>query len=70
MSDRVIVTNRPVCDIHKYMEGDSTVPAMYDARTNDGRWANVCEAHFVSHTSGQLGTGHGQRLILASEAGK
>ena len=36
--------------------------ALYDARTNNGRWAFVCERHFERNCSG-LGVGKGQRLV-------
>lgn len=68
MSDSVRVTKLPSCDIHKYELGQDGVPASYDARTIRGQWANVCEEHFKSHTSQQLGTGYGQRLIVAEDA--
>ena len=38
--------------------------AHYDGRTASGAWANMCEFHFVNKGVG-LGTGKGQRLILA-----
>jgi hypothetical protein len=64
MSDKVYIPEPRTCDVCRYELGKPDVPAHYDARTNDGRWANVCEAHFRSHTPGRLGTGYGQRLIV------
>jgi hypothetical protein len=63
-----LVATIPNCDIHKYIDGIENVPAVYDAKTNDGRWASVCEDHFQSHTSGELGTGKGQRYITEAPA--
>ncbi len=40
----------------------STSEAKYDARTNFGPWANVCELCFALHTPGKLGVGYGQLL--------
>jgi len=40
------------------------VKADYDAKTNDGPWAYVCEAHFRTETEGRLGTGVGQKLTV------
>lgn len=59
--DSVKVKDIPECDIHKYEEGKSGVPAAYDGKTKFGPWANMCEDHFKSHGVG-LGTGRGQKL--------
>lgn len=64
MSDSVNVTKLPTCDVCKYDDGIDHVDAWYDARLLSGQWANVCEAHFRSHTNRRLGTGFGQRLIV------
>jgi len=61
-----IVATIPMCDIHKYEKQQNAVPAVYDARTNNGQWAFVCEECFITHTAGTLGVGHGQRLVLHS----
>jgi len=53
----------PACDLC----GDGTV-AVYDSRTLQGPWGYLCEAHWQSHGVGQLGTGHGQRLIVREPA--
>lgn len=53
---------RPSCDIHLY-EKNTTVAAHYDAKTKQGRWANLCQSCFEIHGMG-LGTGKGQRLIF------
>lgn len=64
MSDSVIVAKLPTCDICKYEDNVPDVEAMYDMRTRTGQWANVCEAHFRSHTNRRLGTGFGQRYFI------
>lgn len=50
------------CDVCRY---DHNVPdlveAIADARTSDGRWANVCSEHF-DHLQCGLGLGRGQIL--------
>jgi hypothetical protein len=63
MGDTAIVTALPDCQFPH----TEPVKAAYDARTNDGRWAYVCEEHFHTETSGQLGTGKGQTLYVAGE---
>lgn len=60
----VEVSKLPDCDVCKINAGKAT-PAAYDARTHFGQWGYLCEEHFGTHTSGKLGTGIGQRLILA-----
>ncbi len=60
MSDQVEVTELPKCDIC----GDT---AKYDGRTIHGPWANMCQTHFDVNGVG-LGTGKGQRLVLADVA--
>lgn len=64
MSASVIVSKLPTCDICKYEDGNDPVDAWYDMRTKTGQWANVCEAHFRSHTNRRLGTGFGQRFFI------
>jgi hypothetical protein len=64
MSDTVYIPEPKTCDVCEYELGKPDVQAHYDARTHDGRWANVCEAHFLSHTPGRLGTGQAQRLVV------
>lgn len=65
MSESVVVSVLPECDIHKHMLGESGVLAAYDGATTIGRWAFMCEEHFQVYGVG-LGTGRGQRLVLAS----
>ena len=60
------VLSLPDCDLHKYALNQPGIPAKYDARTNTGQWGYVCEQHFQSDTSGQLGTGYGQELIVGA----
>ena len=62
MSSEVLVYKLPACDVC----GD---PAVYDAKTKSGPWANLCEKDFKVHGLGKLGTGYGQRLVL-KEAGQ
>ena len=63
MSDTVTVAKLPPCDVCT----DGT-PADYDAKTNLGPWANLCDRHWRRLTGQRLGTGYGQRLVLrASE---
>jgi hypothetical protein len=57
MSNEVAVTELPQCDFC----GEQ---AEYDAKTNFGAWANVCQQDFDNYTSGQLGLGVGQRLVV------
>lgn len=53
------VLSLPQCDF-------CTKSGTYDARTFDGRWAFMCQAHFEEHGIG-LGLGKGQRLVLKVE---
>lgn len=39
--------------------------ALYDAKTTFGPWAYLCESHFGTHTTGRLGMGFGQKLVLS-----
>ena len=56
------VTKLPKCN---YCDSD----AEYDARTieNYAIWANFCGTHFETHSTGELGSGLGQKLILVNE---
>lgn len=66
MSDTTYVTTMPKCDFCK--QSGVTREAKYDFRTQWGPWANGCEIHYLNnraHT--ELGTGHGQRLVLGEE---
>lgn len=65
MSDVAYMTRLPACDVCLH-EHQVNVTAAYDAATILGRWAYVCEEHFLTHTYGQLGTGAGQRLVVGS----
>lgn len=61
MGTTAVVAVFPPCQFpHK-----EQTPAAYDAATHNGQWAYVCEDHFQSETRRQLGTGKGQKLILA-----
>jgi hypothetical protein len=61
MSEQVEMAEIPKCDLCK----DGTL-AEYDARLPGvgGSWGYVCGAHWAIEGPGQLGTGHGQRLVL------
>lgn len=63
----VYVTRIPDCDFCA-KEGKK-VPAVYDAATTFGAWANMCENHFMVHARYGLGLGKGQRLILRKNKG-
>jgi hypothetical protein len=56
------VKELPPCDLCKETGGNSA--ARYDAKTQFGPWAYMCEAHFKLDGIG-LGTGLGQRLVVA-----
>lgn len=64
MGDTAIVAVMPPCQFPH----EEQTPAAYDALTHNGQWAYVCEDHFQIQTSGLLGTGKGQKLILAGDA--
>jgi hypothetical protein len=65
MGSEVVMAEIPMCD---FCVGEDDViiplPAVVDARTRMGGWAYMCNAHWVAHADGMLGTGHGQRLVL------
>lgn len=63
MGKTAIVGSLPNCQL-PHVE---PVKADYDARTNNGQWAYVCEDHFQSDTVGRLGTGAGQKLVVIGE---
>lgn len=65
MGTQVTVTALPSCDF--CAQAGDTTPATYDARTVYGPWANMCERHWRIYTNRQLGTGHGQKLVLAEQ---
>lgn len=61
------VDKLPYCDLHK-AKGQFVV-ARYDAKTlpmslGRGSWGYLCEEHFQSSTSGKLGMGVGQELVV------
>lgn len=56
MFDKVVVSSLPTCTF-------CDKQANYDAKTNLGPWANMCNYHFKIYGIG-LGTGKGQRLEL------
>jgi len=62
---QVVVLSRPQCDVCR----DGT-EAHYDAKTFQGPWAFLCEAHFKTWTLGRLGMGVGQRLLTPEEVGR
>jgi hypothetical protein len=59
------VTTIPNCDLCKHFKG-TTTPAAYDGATRAGAWAYMCEEDFQTYGVG-LGTGRGQKLILAND---
>lgn len=58
MSTSVQVDQLPGCNF-------CNNPALYDAVTLFGPWANMCQLHFDIYGTG-LGTGRGQRLVVTS----
>lgn len=58
MSTTAVVDRIPKCAL-------CSNPAVYDAKTLAGPWGYLCGQHFRAHTTGELGTGKGQRLVLA-----
>lgn len=63
MSKVVAVASLPNCDLCELI--GVTSQAKYDGKTRGGPWANMCAACFQANGVG-LGTGMGQRLVLAS----
>lgn len=57
MSTQVEVSKLPKCDV-------CGGTAHYDAKTTQGAWGYLCEEHFATMGVG-LGTGRGQRLVVA-----
>jgi hypothetical protein len=57
--DEAVVSKYPQCDF-------CTQEAHYDGKTTQGPWAYMCDNCFKEHGVG-LGTGRGQRLVLAKE---
>jgi hypothetical protein len=60
VSAEVKVTTRPPCDL-------CGTPALYDARTSAGPWGFLCGPCWDRAGVGQLGTGHGQALVVEGE---
>jgi hypothetical protein len=67
VSDSVVVSVIPNCDICQVGPWPRTTPAVVDGKTQQGPWAYMCEQHHEQYGVG-LGTGRGQRLVLASES--
>ncbi len=40
-------------------------PAEYDAQTKMGPWAYMCDSDYKTHSTGRLGLGFGQKLVVA-----
>lgn len=61
------VARIPDCDLCP--KSAKPYPAVVDARTNNGQWAYMCDAHWRQYSPiyPQLGTGIGQRLILSGD---
>lgn len=55
-SYQAVVAVLPACDFCGWV-------ASYDAKTQKGPWANMCEDHFQANGVG-LGLGRGQRLVV------
>lgn len=62
MSESVRIAAIPDCD---FCKPDAITPAAVEGKTILGPWAYMCQRHFSAYGTG-LGTGKGQRLILAS----
>lgn len=60
MADKAYVALIPMCDFHPEHA------AVYDGKTIDGPWANMCEDAFRRYGVG-LGTGLGQRYIVGEK---
>lgn len=56
----VKVANLPTCNFCTNLAG-------YDAQTAFGPWAYLCTDHFFSFSTGRLGMGYGQKLILEED---
>ena len=59
-----IIDEPKYCDFCN--DGDAKVKAAYDAQTEMGSWAFMCEEHYKRYGVG-LGLGVGQRLIVKGE---
>ena len=65
MSDQVVVTNYPICDLCAQVGAENTAYA--DARIPGyGSWGYVCHQHFIDLKC-EVGTGKGQRLITKED---
>lgn len=73
MADEVIIAHPKACDycqmyadrmMETYKVYVEVKPALYDAKTKGGPWANMCAEHMLEEGLGKLGTGLGQRLIV------
>lgn len=62
-TDVTIIGPLPNCDFCLPRK----VPALYDAATKMGPWANLCQRHFEQYALG-LGLGRGQRLHTREES--
>lgn len=58
MSTTATIPYARTCDV-------CTKTAEYDAKTIHGPWANLCREHWELLTEQRLGTGYGQRLVVA-----
>lgn len=60
------VANFPDCDFCKVLGYQPVRAAKYDFRSYDGRWGFGCTSHWREYrASNKLGTGIGQKLVLA-----
>ena len=62
MATEVQVNELPDCQLH------DQCTAEYDMRMPGGRWAYICEDAYRGLGSPMLGTGRGQRLVVADPA--
>jgi len=60
LGNEVVVNTLPCCD---FCEEN----ARFDAKMNNGMWANLCLQHWMMNTDMQLGQGKGQNLVLPGE---
>lgn len=55
------------CNFCESEGAEEIKPAQYDAKTDFGPWAYMCEDHWNTRGLGRLGTGFGQKLVWKEE---